>query len=159
MPTKIIVKRFWGYVNKTSSCWLWTAGCFQNGYGQFRVGKKKVKAHRFSYQLANGAILPGISVCHTCDNRKCVNPQHLFLSTAKGNAQDREAKKRHPHLNGYDKSGRNNPSAKLNESDVNKIRSMRKNNLSYQKIADKYGISKSQVGNIIRGESWQKKAK
>jgi len=156
--TDELIKRFWNYVNKTSDCWLWKAGCFSNGYGQFRVGKKKVKAHRFAYELVYGKVLPEICVCHTCDNRKCVNPKHLFLATDKGNAQDRETKKRHPHLDGYDKSGEKNPAAKLTKADVFMIRNL-KGRQSYAVIANRFNISKSQVGNIMRGESWQIKAK
>lgn len=157
--TDELIKRFWGYVNKTPNCWLWKAGCFSKGYGQFRVGKKKVRAHRFAYELIYGTILRGVSVCHTCDNPKCVNPKHLFLATAKGNALDREAKKRHPHLDGYDKSGANNPATKLTQRAVQQIKQLRKLGYTYRDLAKRFGVSYSQIGNIIRGESWQIKAK
>src|SRR5688572_19692292 len=80
--------RFWAKVQKAgpSDCWLWTAGTFRNGYGQFRIqlpgadGKQKtVLAHRVAWQLCHGSLPPdGLSVLHTCDVRRCVNWAHLF---------------------------------------------------------------------------------
>ena len=158
--TDEIKKRFWGYVDKTLTCWLWNAGCFQNGYGQFRLGKKKVKAHRFAYMMCFGEIPVGKIVCHRCDNKKCVNPTHLFLGTHKDNAQDREKKNRHPHLNGYDKSGANNPACKITPLIVRTIRRYRKKGHTYSELQNgvEFGfgirISKSQVANIVHKRSW-----
>ena len=71
-------ERFWSYVNKTNTCWLWK-GALIRGYGNFRRGKegnfKNVRAHRFSYELVKGPINDQLD--HLCRVRNCVNPDHL----------------------------------------------------------------------------------
>lgn len=72
-------QRFWAKVKKDApdGCWLWMSTIMKNGYGHFRVGAKKVYAHRFSYVLANGPIQTGCDLDHLCRVRHCVNPSHL----------------------------------------------------------------------------------
>jgi hypothetical protein len=79
---------------RTKSCWLWTRGKTSDGYGTFRVNGKPELAHRFSYRTHNGMIPSGILVCHTCDETRCVNPDHLFLGTQNDNMKDMAAKGR-----------------------------------------------------------------
>jgi hypothetical protein len=79
------VSRFWQKLEKTDSCWLWTAGLFTDGYGLFWDGKKTVGAHRFSYELLVGVIPIGLVLDHLCRVRSCVNPAHLEPVTHREN--------------------------------------------------------------------------
>lgn len=92
-----LTDRFWLKVTLTDSCWEWTGAKITDGYGQFRTGRDAtILAHRFAYEHQNRvAIMPGIVVCHTCDNPSCVNPEHLFLGTHKDNMRDKMEKGRH----------------------------------------------------------------
>ena len=75
-------------------CWEYKASVDGEGYGNAWLNGKNVKAHRLSHALFNGPVSEGDYVCHTCDNRCCVNPNHLYLGDAKTNAQDRVKRKK-----------------------------------------------------------------
>lgn len=79
--------RFWSKVNKTDECWVWTAGLFSNGYGQFWDGNKIRGAHRYAYELAYGSLDGGLVIDHLCRNIRCVRPDHLEQVTSAVNSQ------------------------------------------------------------------------
>lgn len=100
--------RFWSKVNKTGTCWLWTAGTDDDGYGAFDASR----AHRIAWELASGQPIPeGLLACHTCDIRACVRNDdvgiyrigskecirrgHLFLGTPADNMADMSLKMKH----------------------------------------------------------------
>jgi hypothetical protein len=95
--------RFWSHVDIGSieDCWEWMTSLDSKGYGQFNINQKQYRSHRISWELNNGKIPEGMCICHRCDNKKCVNPYHLFLGTQKDNMQDMARKGLHwKHRNG-----------------------------------------------------------
>ena len=100
-----LADRFWPKVKIGSpdECWEWQAATLANGYGYFGgagPNNSHMLAHRTAWVLTNGSISDGLWVCHRCDNRKCVNPAHLFVGTRQDNVDDmvRKGRQRHPPI-------------------------------------------------------------
>jgi len=91
-------ERFWAKVDKTGECWIWTGYRTKQGYGRYAAywdsGKQNTMAHRFSYELTNGPIEPGVEIDHKCFNKACVNPSHLRTATRKQNNENRSGPQR-----------------------------------------------------------------
>lgn len=104
-----IGERFWAKVQKTATCWLWTATRNPKGYGLFKIAGTCRPAPRVAWELLHGPIPDGFYVCHTCDNPPCVKPAHLFLGTPTDNARDRVAKGHHRTPRGDEHWSRRHP--------------------------------------------------
>lgn len=138
--------RFWSKVNKgdsDDSCWEWI-GPLRTGYGLFWIADNlKASAHRLSFEWEYGSIPPGMVVCHSCDNRRCVNPRHLFLGTQQDNMADLVRKGR--------LAGENNPMSKLTLEDVKAIR---KDKRTHSVLGTIYGVNRRTIGRIKNHERW-----
>ncbi len=91
---KSLSERFWPFVEVTDGCWIWTGSRGSTGYGQVSVDSRPRKSHRVAYELFFGPIPAGMLVCHHCDNRLCVRPDHLFVTDHLGNMRDMREKGR-----------------------------------------------------------------
>ena len=141
-----LTKRFLEKVEKPESgCWFWKGKPGKNGYGKIRGNGKEIYAHRLSYLIFKGSLPDGLDVCHKCDNRKCVNPEHLFLGTRLQNIRDCVAK-------GRNAFGERGGSAKLTSEQIVEIRGLR--GKRQRDIAESYGISQAHVSNIQTCKRW-----
>lgn len=152
--------RFWNKVHLTGpdECWVWkgaTTGSFgtPNARGIFATSPRtKEMAHRVSWTWTHGPIPNGLFVCHKCDNPMCVNPKHLFLGTAADNYNDarRKGRARIGACKGED-HGR----AVLSWEQVQEIRNAYTLGRTHKSLAIEFGVSKSQIGNVVNGTSWR----
>lgn len=131
--------------NDPDACWRWKGATKGNGYGNTRVGSLNVTAHRRSYYLFVGDIPEGMDVCHVCDNRYCVNPDHLFTGTRKDNMLDAKTK-------GRTRGG----GAHLPKETVISIVERLNSGHSSRKVSNDMGIPYGRVSAIKAGRSYSK---
>lgn len=148
------VDRFFSKVNKTDTCWLWSAYT-RDGYGRTdgivrRETGGEYTAHRISWVLHNGVIPDGLQVLHKCDVRHCVNPRHLYLGTNRDNVTDRNTRGRTAHNKG-EKHGR----SKLTWEQVRAIRKEFAAGANNKDLSKKYGVAKSQIYFIVNFTNWK----
>ena len=134
-----VAKRFWKYVDKRGpdECWEWLGCILNTGYGQFHMPKGRIGAHRVSWAIAHRMwpIPKGLQINHTCDNRGCVNPAHLYLGTHSENMQDASV---------------------LTPEDVREIRYLREfEGYSYDQLSFKFNVSSRAIRKIYNHETWK----
>lgn len=147
---------FWAKVDKRSDseCWNWKAAVGKPGYGSFyRLDGQFEGAHRYSWRMVNGDIPEGRYICHTCDNRKCCNPNHLFLGEPKDNVADMWRKSRQQDYSKVQRGSKRH-NAKLNADKVRSIRKMYPR-MTKTEIANVFGVGVSAVSCVINGKTWK----
>jgi hypothetical protein len=140
-------KKFDGFIlpEPNSGCWLWNGGGDEiGGYWRIVHKGKRVMVHRIAYERYRGPIPSGLFVCHTCDVRCCVNPDHLFLGTKAENNADR-------HRKGRTLRGADNGKTKLSPEQVLAIRASTD---TERALGHKYGVAHCTVGSIRRRTTW-----
>lgn len=162
-------RRFWSKVGKRNpgECWEWTGGLHSFGYGQFWIATlgRNAGAHIVSLQIhrheeVTGIVPTGKQVCHTCDNPRCVNPEHLYLGDAASNAKDRTERGRSRTSKGRlgRKHGEEHYKAKLTQEQVAQIRSLyvkgqRGNGI--RKLAKLFGVTPQTIFQVVNGQTWK----
>ncbi|MFZ4539333.1 HNH endonuclease signature motif containing protein [Propionivibrio sp.] len=131
-------------IDINSECWIWQGNINKTGHGRFRVSGKMLVASRVSYQLFIGEIPENMLVCHKCDVRSCVNPDHLFVGTYQDNYDDMVEKGRERKA-----KGENSGVSKLTDMQVKEIRNGKE---SLRTLAKTLGVSYGHIGKIRRNE-------
>lgn len=131
-----------------TGCWLWAGPMSNKGYGVLNINYKQYRAHRAVYSYYKEVELaPDTYLCHTCDNKLCVNPDHLFEGTTQDNMDDMVSKNRQA-------KGSKNGGHKLFEPQVLEIKKFLKEGSSLNSLARKYGVSQRTISFIRDGVKW-----
>ena len=145
VPEAPLIERFLRRVEKTDTCWVWKGAKYNTGYGQL-VSKVwgDEYAHRWSFNYHHKQEIPeGFDVRHKCDNRICVNPDHLELGTRKQNVQDMLERHALPC------------NRKFTKEQVVEIKAKRETGKTYQSLAEEYGCNRRVIERLCLGKTYQ----
>lgn len=134
-------------------CWLWRGAFFPDGYPQISYRNRATRVNRAVMELVNGVpgLIDGsnpVHVLHSCDNRRCVNPSHLFLGTNADNMRDRNQK-------GRTAKGERHWNARLSSRSVGEVRRLAKQGVPTRQIASQFGVTAGHVWSIVQGRTWR----
>jgi|ERR1051326_339167 hypothetical protein len=159
------IRMFHSRIDKATDkngCWIWTGQKMMQGYGYILLKGKVIKSHRYSYELFVGPIPDGLCVLHKCDNRACVNPNHLFIGTVADNNRDRALKNRsatgdrngsrtHPEACAR---GERNFNSKLTAEHVREIRKRAARGETQKSLASEFGVHNSVICEVVNKRAW-----
>lgn len=143
-------RHFWAKVQGGPECWIWK-GAVVNGYGKFNIGNHRAyTASRLMYMLAFGVDPGKLLVCHHCDNRTCVNPNHFFIGDSKANLLDAAKKGRLRKAR-----GESHPRAVLNDNKVRQIRiRYAHGQTNMAQLGRDYGVTDSAIRAVVTRKHW-----
>ena len=135
-----------------SGCVLWTASTDgKAGYGKLRWAGRMQYAHRLAFESRHGAsVLTGVVLRHRCDVPSCINPEHLEIGSQAENVADSFRRGR-----ASQRSGDANNSARLTAAAVSAIRALHAEEATGVELAEKFGVSQSQISNVINHRHWK----
>lgn len=141
-------ERFWLRVKKSKSCWEWQGRVGKLGYARIRrTDRSRVFVHRLSYEMHHGPVPEGLLVLHTCDNRRCVNPKHLYVGTHQDNTDDMFRRGRANKA-----QGERHGNAKLSDAEARRLVDMfRAGEATVAQLAVRYNLHPVHVDGVIKG--------
>jgi len=142
-----IEQRFLANVEKTETCWNWM-GVTKKGYGYLRVIDKRCRAHRVAYEIWKGPIPDGLLIRHKCDNRACVNPEHLETGTDADNMRDKVERNRQI-------KGEKHGHSKLTEQQVCEIKVLLADTITCTEIAKQFNVNRTAISHIKHNKNWK----
>lgn len=152
--------RFWSRVEKQEDgCWYWTGYIMPNGYGQVGRNHKVYLTHRYAFLLTHGWLPADRDICHTCDCRRCVNPDHLWVGTRAENLADMRRKGRRPVAFPVKADNRGERQGRATITDAQALQIRRDwaagKYPSMTQMARVLGIQRNTVNRVIRRETWK----
>lgn len=157
-PKELLAKKS-KHVHATG-CIEWTGFRTKRGYGVIGVNNRVIRAHRIAYEIAFGPIPRGLCVCHSCDNRACINPEHLFVATHAENMKDMADKGRANNApailaaRGKHKLGENHHATKVTANVVTLMRDMKRGGNTLREVSARFGVPMATVQSIVTGRTW-----
>jgi hypothetical protein len=148
LPGTPAAERLEFYSERSGKCLVYTGHLDRYGYGQITIDGQMRTVHRLAYELAHGPIPKGLVVRHKCDNRPCIDPDHLEVGTNKDNSEDQVKR-------GRTTKGSKNGEAKLTEAQVVEILAALDGGALAIHLAKEYGVGNSAIGRIRRREAWK----
>jgi hypothetical protein len=135
-------EKFWSNYDIVGECWIWLGPFDKDGYGQIYYPQRKVatRTNIVAWELTNGFVPKGLCILHTCDNRPCIRPTHLFSGTNAQNTADMLAR------------GRERRWYKFSDYDVEVMLAMREEGYLMREIATEFETSISYVCDILNGK-------
>lgn len=134
-------------VIQKEGCWDWKGVIHMDGYARLKTFKRNIGAHVFSWMLYKGEIPYKKCVLHKCDNKKCSNPDHLFLGSPADNSKDMVKKNR--------QAKGNSAKSILTENEVRIIKNRLKNRETSYSISKDFPVNMSTIYSIEYGKSWK----
>jgi hypothetical protein len=142
------------HIDPVAGCWNWLLSLNMHGYGQASHKGQRWSSHRLMFQLMHPRMsLVGKTICHHCDNRACINPEHLYAGTPMTNMHDMISRGRAVYPGGP--RGEAHKNAKLNSDKIREIRARHASGEGYRKLGKAFGVDRTTIKRIIQGRQWR----